>query len=489
MNAPPSPSTELERLRASHSDLEIEVDRLQHCLRHAEEALQASRALKSAILDAALDCIISVSDESRIVEWNGAAEKTFGYSREEALGKDLAQLIIPPELRERHYRGLTRYLSTGQGSVVGKRVEVEALRADGTRFPIELAINATQLKGKTAFTAYLRDMTDRKQAEATLRENEQRFRATYEHAFVGIGEVGRNGRFVRVNEQLCSLTGFTRDELLARTFWDLTHWEEREADLEQFALQMVGKLHTYTLEKRYIHKSGRIVWVEVAASRVDDAAGRPLYGVRVVRDISGRKTAEEHQQLLINELNHRVKNTLATVQSIASQTLRTASTPQTAVAAIESRLFALSRAHNVLTSENWEGAYLRDIVSEALAPYGSDQSARVHWRGSENLISPRMALALSMALHELATNALKYGALSNDTGAIHLTWLVDHTLNPPHILLRWEEKGGPTVKPPSRAGFGSRLIERSLSQDLDGKVKIEYESTGLICTIEVPVPV
>jgi PAS domain S-box-containing protein len=479
-------STELERLQASHADLESEVAGLQNRLSRAEEDGQESAALKSAILDAALDCIVAVTDEGHIIEWNAAAERTFGYTRDEALGKDLAKLIIPPELREQHYRGLARYLATGHGPVIGKRVELEALRADGSRFPVELAINATNLAGRAHFTAYLRDLSDRKQAEATLRENEQRLRATYEHAFVGIGEVSRSGGFLRVNEQLCSITGYTRDELLARTFWELTHRDDRQADLEQFSQQMVGKLHAYMLEKRYIHKNGHTVWVEVSASRVDDAAGQPLYGIRVVRDISDRKRAEEHQQLLINELNHRVKNTLATVQSIASQTLRNAPTPEAAREAIESRLLALSRAHDVLTRENWEGAYLRDIVSEALEPYRNHGQVRFQWRGPEIQIAPGMALALSMALQELATNAVKYGALSNDTGEVHLTWLSDWTSSPPHLLLRWEEKGGPAVKPPTRKGFGSRLIERSLAQDLNGDVKIEYASRGLICTVDAP---
>jgi two-component sensor histidine kinase len=251
---------------------------------------------------------------------------------------------------------------------------------------------------------------------------------------------------------------------------------------------MVGKKDAYALEKRYIHKQGHIVWVEVAASRVEDPSGQQLYGVRVVRDITERKRAEEHQQLLINELNHRVKNTLATVQSIASQTLRTSPTPEAARAAIESRLLALSRAHNVLTEKNWERVFLRDLISEAVIPYRLQEQSRIQWRGPDVQITPGMALALSMALHELATNAAKYGALSREAGEVRIMWLLDHTLNPPHLLLRWEEKGGPIVEPPTRKGFGSRLIERSLAQDLNGEVKMEYLPTGLVCTVEAPLP-
>ncbi len=329
---------------------------------------------------------------------------------------------------------------------------------------------------------------DLRAREAALRENEQRLRATYEHVFAGIGEVDRNGRFLRVNERLCAITGYSREELLGRSFWDLTHLDDRETDLERFSRLMLAKTDTYTVEKRYIHKDGHEVWVEVAASRVDDAAGRPLYGVRVVRDISERKKAEEHRELLINELNHRVKNTLATVQSIASQSLRNSGASPEARQALEDRLIALSRAHNVLTRENWEGALLHEIVGDVFEPYRSDREGRIVYRGGRVHLVPRMALALSLALHELATNAAKYGALSNGTGEIHLSWMVDHTRSLPLLLLRWEEKGGPTVVLPTRKGFGSRLIERSLAHDLNAEVRIDYAPAGLVCSVEAPLP-
>lgn len=332
------------------------------------------------------------------------------------------------------------------------------------------------------------DAVERARIEKELRENEQRLRATYEHVFAGIGEVDRNGRFLRVNERLCMITGYSREELLGRPFWDLTHVDDRETDVERFSQLMLAKTDTYTVEKRYIHKDGHQVWVAVAASRVDDAAGQPLYGISVIQDISERKKAEEHRELLIHELNHRVKNTLATVQSIATQTLRGAGTPVEVREALESRLFALSRAHNVLTRENWEGALLHDIIDEVIEPYRSGREGRIRLQGGRVHLVPRMALALSLALHELATNAAKYGALSNADGQVHLTWMVDHTKSSPLLLLRWEEKGGPAVKPPSRKGFGSRLIERSLAYDLNGEVRIEYAPTGLICSVEAPLP-
>ena len=454
--------------------------------RHTGELkLQRSEALKAAILEAALDSIVTVTKNSAVVEWNPAAERTFGFARDEVLGRDLAQLIIPPELRDRHYQGMARYLATGEGPVLRQRIELEALRADGSRFPVELAISPIGIDEQKYFTAYLRDISERKRTEAALRDSEQRLRATYEHAFVGIAEVDLNGRFLRVNEEFISITGMCREELLNRTFADITHIDEQELDLARFRRQMAGEIKDYAIEKRYIHKDGHVVWIELYASRVDDQEGRPLYGVRVVRDISERKRAEQHRELLINELNHRVKNTLATVQSIASQTLRNAETMQEAKTGLEARLFALARVHDVLTEESWEGANLSEIVAKAVSPFQGEEAARFRCQGPQVRLPPRMALALAMALQELTTNAIKYGALSNATGEVNITWDIAEG---DRLLLCWAESGGPSVISPTKRGFGTRLIERGLAEELNGEVKLDFAPFGLICSIEASLP-
>ena len=450
--------------------------------RHTSELkLRRSEALKGAILEAALDCIITVAHDSSILEWNAAAERTFGFVRDAVLGRDLAQLIIPPEFREQHYQGMARYLATGEGPVLRQRIELEALRADGSRFPVELAISPINIGGQPHFTAYLRDITERKRTEAALRVSEQRLRATYEHAFVGIAEVDLNGRFLRVNEEFTSITGFSREELLSRTFAEITHLDDRKIDLERFHSQIAGEVEDYIVEKRYIHKNGQIVWIELHASLVYDQEGSALYGVRVVRDISERKRAEQHREMLINELNHRVKNTLATVQSIASQTLRNASTMQEAKTGLEARLFALARVHDVLTEESWEGANLREILTNAVAPFQGEGAERFRCHGPEVRLPPKMALAFAMALQELATNAVKYGALSNASGEVGITWVIDKS---GRLQLRWTESGGPPVLTPTRRGFGTRLIERGLADGLNGDVKLHFAPLGLVCTIE-----
>ncbi|MEZ0170338.1 sensor histidine kinase [Microvirga sp. TS319] len=221
-----------------------------------------------------------------------------------------------------------------------------------------------------------------------------------------------------------------------------------------------------------------------ARARLDDLH-RGEERLRTALDKERR--AVEHQRVLINELNHRVKNTLATVQSISAQTLRTADNKEEAREALEMRLLALSRAHDVLTRESWEGADLIEVVANALKPYEIPGESRFHIEGPHVRVTPRMSLALAMALHELATNAVKYGALSNKAGTVQVLWTVQNGAAPPRLSLRWMEAGGPPVVAPRRRGFGSRLIERSLAQDLDGHVEIAFPPTGVVCSVNAPV--
>jgi PAS domain S-box-containing protein len=436
------------------------------------------------MLEAALDSIISITSDSRVVEWNAAAEKTFGYTVDQAVGRDVAALIIPPEYRDRHYKGMARYMGTGDGPVIGHRVELEAMRSDGSRFPVELAISPIEIEGQVHFTAYLRDISVQQRAETEILESRQRLESTYEHAFAGIAEVDENGRYLRVNEEFSVITGYSREELLTRTFNEITADEDRGPDFEQFRRQVAGEIDSYQMEKRYIHKAGHVVWIELASSTVADNEGHPVYFVRVARDVTERKRSEEHLQLLVHELNHRVKNTLATVQSIASQTFRTATNVGEARKAFEERLLALSRVHNLLTRESWESARLQEVVAEAIQPYREERNDRFQVRGPDIRLPPRTALALSLALQELTTNALKYGSLSNDQGTVEITWELDRSTHPSPLSFVWKERGGPLVAPPQRKGFGSRLIERSLAEDLGGNVAIHFEPTGVICTVQ-----
>jgi two-component sensor histidine kinase len=192
-----------------------------------------------------------------------------------------------------------------------------------------------------------------------------------------------------------------------------------------------------------------------------------------------------HQQLLVNELNHRVKNTLAAVQSIAAQSLKGALDVEHRKT-FEARLVALARTHDLLSQGSWENVSLRHVLLQELAPYRSDEGTRFVVEGPDLTLNPKAALALGMAFHELATNAAKYGALSKTTGRIRVTWDILSNSEPSAIQLKWIESGGPPVQHTGRKGFGSTVIERGLSLELDGEIRIDLEPRGVVCTMQIP---
>ncbi len=253
--------------------------------------------------------------------------------------------------------------------------------------------------------------------------------------------------------------------------------------------QTADHIDSYPAEYRIVRSDGRLMWMSGRGRVIERAAdGKARRVANIVVDVTERKKNEERTKLLIDELNHRVKNTLATVQAIVSQTLKGDNTGSDARETIEARLQSLSRSHSLLTRENWEGASLNEVVREALHPFvRSDDEKQVSISGRQLRLRPKVALSLGMALHELATNASKYGALSTDGGRISVSWELarDGTR---YLDLFWQELGGPVVLPRSQRGFGSRLIEQGIPHELGGSARLEYLSEGLRCTIRFPLP-
>jgi two-component sensor histidine kinase len=233
----------------------------------------------------------------------------------------------------------------------------------------------------------------------------------------------------------------------------------------------------YDIEHRVRYRDGSYRWARSRAFPRRNEAGEICLWYGATEDINERKAAEEHQRLLINELNHRVKNTLATVQAIAFQTLKGDIPLEEGRARFEARLLALSRAHNLLTDQNWQGASMERVVSDSTEYLAGDRFAI----GGESIwLAPRAALALALALHELSTNAAKYGSLSKEIGRVSISWCV----NGDSLRVEWKERDGPPVVEPTRRGFGSRLIERGLEADLGGTARLHFEPDGLRCVIE-----
>ncbi|MCR5874866.1 PAS domain S-box protein [Phenylobacterium sp. J426] len=295
------------------------------------------------------------------------------------------------------------------------------------------------------------EITDRVLAERKLRASETRLAGMIAQATVGISQTDMAGRFLLVNDRLCEILGRSREQLLDLTMQQVTHPDDLPTNLLFFErLSETGE--PFVIEKRYLRADGSSVWVRNHVSAQRDDAGSIQFVTAVIEDISEAKLAEARQRLLINELNHRVKNTLATVQSLAAQAGR-AEDPRAGQAAFLDRLMALSRAHDVLTAEHWSGAELRPTVAAALEPFGADDPARFVLQGPSVRLAPQEALALSLALHELATNAVKHGALSAPAGRVHLSWSVvprgAHEAFD-RLNLVWAEHGGPRWRRPSR---------------------------------------
>jgi PAS domain S-box-containing protein len=237
----------------------------------------------------------------------------------------------------------------------------------------------------------------------------------------------------------------------------------------------------YDVEYRVKQPDGSWRWLSawgLVEFQGEGSERKPVAIAGASRDLTQRKQAEEQQRLLLDELNHRVKNTLATVQAITTQTLRTARDLPAAREAVERRIHSMAQAHDLLTSRSWKGANMTDVAARALEAF---TPAQAKFSGELVELSPRHTLALSLALHELATNATKYGALSCPGGSVKVTW----TVQDGKLRLDWEECGGPPVARPTRKGFGTRLLEILLARDLGGSLKLDYKVSGVRCRVTV----
>lgn len=276
--------------------------------------------------------------------------------------------------------------------------------------------------------------------------------------------------------------GYTPDEIIGQHITRIVPNELRAEEEDILARLRRGE-HIDHFETVRVAKSGRRIDVSVTVSPIRDKSGKIVGASKVGRDITERKQFERLQQLLISELNHRVKNTLATVQSIANQTVHRAKSPGEFAASFGGRLQALARTHALLTQAHWQGAELAAIVRDQL-PLIDTQDERISFSGPMVMLNAQAALHLGLVLHELATNAIKYGALSSMRGRLSIKWMV-RSEGGRRLVLQWQERGGPEVSVPRSRGFGTSLIERSLDAH-GGVTSIRYEAEGVTCEIVLP---
>ena len=296
----------------------------------------------------------------------------------------------------------------------------------------------------------------------------------------------RENRIVYANESMLKLTGNTLEELLGKSFYSLIADETDAATIKEMK-EAFEKGAPVDCEAKCQRKGARSFWASVYVTPVFDVGGRR---VQYFASFIEHRYEEAHSKLIIAELTHRVKNTLATAQAIITQALGTNADRSTIRKMIESRLSALSRSHDLLAREDWRTAGLLEIINNTLEPFNviDQREDRIVVIGENLQFPPKETLALCLVFHELATNALKYGALSNGDGSVHIDWKLVPSAQGLRLRLRWREVGGPPVKPPSHQGFGSRVISRGLAYELNGTGTFDYPPEGLVCEMDIPAP-
>ena len=337
-----------------------------------------------------------------------------------------------------------------------------------------------------AFGVFM-DVTEAKRAEEALRESEERYRLLTDRVSDIIVRYDPQGMIEFVSPAISQL-GYRPEDVVGRATTEFSHPDDAATARARQAAVIEDRPFTEEEGRafRLRRADGEWLWMQGNPAPIRDDAGKVVGVVTVLRDVTFQKAAEERQRLMVHELNHRVKNTLAAVQSIAVQSERSTDSPAAFAEAFNARVMALSHSHDLLTQNAWSGACLRELVSEHLKPHQNADGRRFDLNGPDVHISPKAALALGMALGELATNAARYGALSIAEGSVEVSWTLPPQPDGARLSLIWRERGGPPVIAPSRRGLGTRLIERGLSHELGGSARLSFEPGGLVCEIEFP---
>ncbi|UVC07604.1 PAS domain S-box protein [Rhizobium sp. TH2] len=476
---------DIEALRDAHGNITGAVN----CFRditarkHAEDDLLRSQQDLEDFFDNGAVGLHLVSSDGTILRANRAELDLLGYAAEDYVGRKIMEFHIDEPVIE----DILRRLSAGERL---DRYPARLRASDGSIKHVQITSNVHFGEGEFLNTrCFTVDVTKELEAQATLLERSHHAREILDALPAALYTTDSEGRITYFNEAAVEFSG--RRPELGNDSWCVT-WQLYEPDgtpLPHDECPMAVSL-----------KEGRPVrGAEAIAERPDgtrvpfipfptplrDSSGAVTGAVNMLVDISERKRAEEEQRTLIHELNHRVKNTLATVQAIAAQTLRTTSDPAAFAEKLQGRIQALSSAHDLLTQSRWVGLAIDDLLAAELQPYGDLDSGRFEISGESVVLEPRIAPVLGMVLHELATNAAKYGALSVLPGKVQLGWSVSDGKTP-RLRLRWREVGGPPVATPRVPGFGTRIIESSITRDLRGKVTFDFAPGGLDCQMEFP---
>lgn len=459
--------------------------------KRSERAVKVSERRLSTIVKTAIDAVVVIDEFGIIQSTNPATESIFGYSSEELVGRNVS-MLMPADHAAAHDGYLENYRRTGIRKIVGIWREVVGRRKDGTFVPVDLAITEWRdADGARFFTGMMRDMTERKVAQRKLADALRTITLAAEAGEMGTWHLDVESGTLNFSDELLRLFGQRREQWTGTpdALATLIHPEDvaRWREMRHQALEHGDR---FDLEFRTIRPDGAVRWIHSRGDirRMQDGGAIEAYGVMV--DITERKRSEERQSLLIAELDHRVKNTLARMTSIVESSRQAADSVDDFTASIVGRLNALARSHARLSRSRWTGAGLKALVEEELAPYrhnsnaGSDSNVSID--GPEVVLNPEAAQAMCMIFHELCTNAAKYGAFSTKAGHVTVEWDVTQKSGAAWLDLGWHETGGPAAKN-SKSGFGTRLIRNLLRHGLGGKADLRLDKTGVYCQICVPI--
>jgi PAS domain S-box-containing protein len=452
--------------------------------RRADEASLAQQQDLQDFFENGAVALHLVSADGSILRANQAELNLLGYNSDEYIGQPIARFHVDRSV----ITDILRRLSDGEYL---HRYPARLRAKDGSIKHVQITSNAnfgdTGFKNTRCFTV---DVTDEVGASMAVRQTEQKARDILEALPAAVYTTDAAGRITFYNEAAVAFSG--RRPEVGPDQWCVT-WRLFEPD----GTPLPHELCPMAVSLR----EGRAVrGVLAIAERPDgtrvpfmsyptplfDAAGTVIGGINMLVDLSAVEEAQRAQRVLIDELNHRVKNTLSTVQSIAAQTLRSTPEPASFVANFQARVIALAKVHDLLTRRQWTGVSLGELIDQEIVASLGANAERLILEGPEITLMPRVGLALGMVFHELLTNATQHGAFSSVSGTVRLTWRPVKDRQDAGLRMSWIEHGGPTVTPPVRSGFGSRLIERSIRGDLDGSVDVSFPQSGLHCELEFP---
>lgn len=436
-----------------------------------------SERLGRIVEEAASEVYLFSAESFKFLFVNKGARDNLGYSIEEFA--NLTPWDLKTTISRDEFIDLIRPLQSGEIS----RLDFDSVhqRKDGTQYSVSVKLQLFDDGDDAVFYAGIQDTTEHRKIEAELRDTARRLDSILSNTTMAVFLMDERQHCVFMNKAAEKLTGYEFHETTGRPLHDIIHHSYPDGSpypLSECAIDRAFPQKACTQgEEMFVHKDGSFYPIAFTASPIPDDGGKVLGTVIEARDISAEKRNEETRKVLMHEVDHRARNVLSIVQSLTR--LTRAEDLETYKEVLAGRIGALARAQTSLASRQWEGGRLEDVVRdelEALCPRDC-----VDTQGPEVKLSPEQVQPLSMLLHELATNANKYGSCSREGGRIQVVWTVDER----RVTIEWRETGGPAVVPPTREGFGSSL-KASVVRQLHGTISRRWEPTGLVVEVEFP---